>query len=59
MPPVGDSFSQIATAVRRTDLIEWVRIHNKEAGAFAAFRSRLRSASKLVEFMRRNFVALH
>jgi pyruvate dehydrogenase (quinone) len=33
---VGDSLNPIVDAVRRTDGIEWVHVHNEEAAAFAA-----------------------
>src|SRR5581483_3131132 len=33
---VGDSLNPIVDAIRRTDGIEWVHVHNEEAGAFAA-----------------------
>ena len=33
---VGDSLNPIVDAVRRTDGIDWVHVHNEEAGAFAA-----------------------
>jgi pyruvate dehydrogenase (quinone) len=33
---VGDSLNPIVDAVRRTEGIEWVHVHNEEAGAFAA-----------------------
>ncbi len=33
---VGDSLNPIADAVRRHDGIQWVHVHNEEAGAFAA-----------------------
>jgi len=33
---VGDSLNPIVDAIRRTQGIEWVHVHNEEAGAFAA-----------------------
>ncbi|WP_210495722.1 pyruvate dehydrogenase [Patulibacter sp. SYSU D01012] len=33
---VGDSLNPIVDAIRRTDGIEWVHVHNEEAAAFAA-----------------------
>ncbi|MBX9246421.1 pyruvate dehydrogenase [Actinotalea ferrariae] len=33
---VGDSLNPVVDAIRRTDGIEWVHVHNEEAGAFAA-----------------------
>jgi pyruvate dehydrogenase (quinone) len=33
---VGDSLNPVVDAVRRTDGIEWVHVHNEEAAAFAA-----------------------
>ena len=33
---VGDSLNPIADAIRRTEGIEWVHVHNEEAAAFAA-----------------------
>jgi pyruvate dehydrogenase (quinone) len=33
---VGDSLNPIVDAVRRTEGLEWVHVHNEEAGAFAA-----------------------
>ena len=33
---VGDSLNPIVDAIRRTDGIDWVHVHNEEAGAFAA-----------------------
>jgi pyruvate dehydrogenase (quinone) len=33
---VGDSLNPIVDAVRRTDGIDWVHVHNEEAAAFAA-----------------------
>ena len=33
---VGDSLNPIVDAVRRTEGIEWVHVHNEEAAAFAA-----------------------
>ena len=33
---VGDSLNPIADAIRRTEGIEWVHVHNDEAAAFAA-----------------------
>src|SRR5688500_3243483 len=33
---VGDSLNPVVDAVRRADGIEWVHVHNEEAGAFAA-----------------------
>jgi pyruvate dehydrogenase (quinone) len=33
---VGDSLNPIVDAIRRRDGIEWVHVHNEEAGAFAA-----------------------
>ncbi len=33
---VGDSLNPVVDAVRRTDGIEWVHVHNEEGGAFAA-----------------------
>jgi pyruvate dehydrogenase (quinone) len=33
---VGDSLNPVVDAVRRTDGIEWIHVHNEEAAAFAA-----------------------
>jgi len=33
---VGDSLNSLTDAIRRNDDIEWVHVHNEEAGAFAA-----------------------
>jgi pyruvate dehydrogenase (quinone) len=33
---VGDSLNPIVDAIRRTEGIEWVHVHNEEAAAFAA-----------------------
>lgn len=33
---VGDSLNPVVDAIRRTDGIEWVHVHNEEAAAFAA-----------------------
>ena len=33
---VGDSLNPVVDAVRRTEGIEWVHVHNEEAAAFAA-----------------------
>jgi pyruvate dehydrogenase (quinone) len=33
---VGDSLNPIVDAIRRTDGIDWVHVHNEESGAFAA-----------------------
>ncbi|GAA0455486.1 pyruvate dehydrogenase [Paractinoplanes deccanensis] len=33
---VGDSLNSLSDAIRRTDEIEWVHVHNEEAAAFAA-----------------------
>ncbi|WP_116040425.1 pyruvate dehydrogenase [Amycolatopsis palatopharyngis] len=33
---VGDSLNPIVDAIRRTPGIEWIHVHNEEAGAFAA-----------------------
>src|SRR6202795_4060145 len=33
---VGDSLNPVVDAIRRTDGIVWVHVHNEEAGAFAA-----------------------
>ena len=33
---VGDSLNPVVDAIRRTDGIEWIHVHNEEAAAFAA-----------------------
>jgi pyruvate dehydrogenase (quinone) len=33
---VGDSLNPLADAIRRRDDIDWIHVHNEEAGAFAA-----------------------
>jgi pyruvate dehydrogenase (quinone) len=38
---VGDSLNPIVDAVRRTEAIGWVHVHNEEAAAFAVAEVRL------------------
>jgi hypothetical protein len=46
-------------ATHRTYAADEPSLYLVRPDGYVAFRSRLRSASKLVESMRRNFVALH